>query len=308
MRSERTFVRAFCAGVAVTVAVLAGASSRAAPAVSGPGDPASRGTHFVRSAWAWSVLTDGTRVPFQIRLPAAPSTPRPLVVVIHGYSAHGTDYAWIAEHLASRGFAAALVEMRNTYEANFELWAVQTVAALDALARANANPWSGLFGELDLSRVALVGHSYGGTTAIATAARDSRVKVVAALEPGAVQNYRTILLARSAALTVPLLVVGGEYDLICRPSTTGVPVYQAATSSSSRLYVEIAKADHLGFVNFWFGAPSNRPYWETHVIASRYFTAWLETHLLGRADPAGYTDGRAAAADVAGGDLSRFMR
>lgn len=313
MSNERTFVRSpfrFCGRVllALGVATLLAGSLRAAPTSRGPTDPANPGTNFVRTGFAWSALSDGTYMPVTVRLPVAPFAPRPVVLVVHGYSASGLDYAWIAEHLASRGFAAALVQMKSSYEPNFEVWATQATAAIDALARANANPWSGLFGELDLTRVAVVGHSYGGTTAIATAARDARVKVVAALEPGAVQAYKPVLLARAAQVKVPLLVLGGELDTICPPAAQCVPIYQAATGTSTKLYVEVAKADHLGFLNFWFGPQSYRPFLETHTIASRYFTAWLETHLLGKADPDGYTDGRTAAADVTGGDLSRFLR
>src|SRR5581483_7499013 len=108
-----------------------------------------------------------------------------------------------------------------------------------------------------------------------------------ALEPGAVAPYDALLRARAAQVQVPLLVVGGERDPICPPATQGVPIFQAATRASARLYVEVARADHLGFVDFWF-APGYRPTAETHAIASRYFTAWVETQLLGRADPDGY--------------------
>lgn len=290
------------------------------PATSGstaPADPSQDGATFVRVQTVWSLLPSGEAIPFTVHLPAAGSFARPVVLVIHGYSAVGMDYSWIADHLASRGFAAALVETRTPFEPDFETWATETLAALDALELANADVWSGLWGELDFSHVAAVGHSYGGSTAIAAAARDSRIKAVAALEPGADGAYHRDLLARASQVKVPLLVVGGELDPICPPAAQGLPAFQAATSAPARLYVEVRGADHLGLLDLAFDPfvlangqwkLEYLPFPQLHQVASRYFTSWVETMALGAPDPAGYTDGRFAAKDVAAGTLTRFAR
>jgi predicted dienelactone hydrolase len=302
----RTMLAAFAAAIALATGTLCAATgpTAAAPA---PSDPSVDGSLLVRAQVLTATLSNGTALPFTVVLPVAPSFARPVVLVVHGYATTGWDYAWIAEHLASRGFAAILVETTNPYEASFEVWATQTIATLDALVNADGNPWSGVFGELDLTRVAVLGHSYGATTAISVAARDKRIKAVVALEPGAVSPYFQALLARAAQVNVPLLVVGGALDTICPPATMGIPVFQAATLTPQKLFVEIAHADHLGFLDYYPEVAPNISSQAEHTIASRYFTAWLETKAEGLSDPDGYTTGVAAARDKASGDLSSWL-
>ncbi len=289
---------------AIAVAVLLSAGALRAATSHGPNDPALDGSFLVRTARLTATPAGGAALPFEVYLPAAASTARPVVLVVHGYATVGEEYSWIAQHLASRGWVAALVEVEDPLSADVGQWTADTTAALDALTFANSDPSSGVMGELDLARVAIVGHSYGATTAIAVAARDSRIKAVAAIEPGAAGLYYEELLANAALVKVPLLVVGGELDTICPPPVDGIPAYLAAASAPSRLFVEIARGDHLGMLDFAVEEPPVLPYWEEHPIASRYLTAWIETFALGLPDPQGYTTGAEATSDVQGGDLS----
>ena len=56
----------------------------------GPDDPALPGPYVIRTALLVATLPNGTLVPFSVRLPAAVSAPRPLVLVVHGYATVGT--------------------------------------------------------------------------------------------------------------------------------------------------------------------------------------------------------------------------
>jgi len=95
--------------------------------------------------------------------------------------------------------------------------------------------------------------------------------------------------------------------------------------SSDRLYVEIARADHLNYGDLDFTPfqllsygsiplaaydPLTPPLhsWELHPIASRYLTSWLERHLLGTPDPVGWTNGTQAGRELATGALSDTSR
>jgi len=292
-------VHAVLASVALATGTLLAATQPSNPSLPGP--------YVIRTAFLTATLPNGTVIPFSMRLPAAPATARPVVLVIHGYATVGVDYSWIADHLATCGFAAALVETVNPLDPDLADWVAQAIATLDALASANTNPWSGVMGELDLGHVAALGHSYGAATAIVSAASDPRIKAVVAIEPGAIDQYHADMLASAGKVTVPILYVGGQLDQICPPATQVLPAFQA-THSSNQLYVEIARADHMGMLDFEVsGSSAYLPFEQEHEIASRYFTAWLETFVMGQPDTAGYTNGVMATSDLTAGVLSKWL-
>ena len=141
--------------------------------------------------------------------------PHPVVVFTHGYTGTFTDYTFIFEDLASHGYVVASVD--HTYEATAvefpdgrfvesipgsylgnslrndekELsFAVSVRLAdlkfiLDELTRMNGRVDSPLVGKLDLSRVALAGHSLGGLTALLGVAQEPRFKTAIILDAAA---------------------------------------------------------------------------------------------------------------------------
>lgn len=101
--------------------------------------------------------------------------PYPLVVLSHGYSLGRTSYAWLAEHLASRGFVVVApqhFELVDETLADFWQAAItrpqEVVSVLDyvEMQAADGGPLAGL---IDTESVAVVGHSYGGYTALVMA-------------------------------------------------------------------------------------------------------------------------------------------
>src|SRR5947207_293413 len=75
-------------------------------------------------------------------------------------------------------------------------------------------PSSPVFGLLDLTRLGVMGHSYGGATTLIVSARDPRVKAAVSLEPGTKETYHATVLGRAAQVTIPIEVQGGEYDQV----------------------------------------------------------------------------------------------
>jgi predicted dienelactone hydrolase len=123
-------------------------------------------------------------VPGDLYLPQTTSAnPVPVIVISHGVAEDRTTYAYLAEHLASYGFAVASVEHiggdANRFRKYFSGMAPAPVATellqrprdvsflLNELQRrAQSNP---SLRQLDLRGVGLVGHSLGGYTILALA-------------------------------------------------------------------------------------------------------------------------------------------
>ncbi|MBN2469475.1 MAG: prolyl oligopeptidase family serine peptidase, partial [Anaerolineae bacterium] len=101
--------------------------------------------------------------------------PYPLVILSHGYSLGRTGYAWLAEHLASHGFVVVAPQHYELVDETLsEFWraAITRPQEIDAVldyvvAQAAAD---GIFaGLIDAEQIAVVGHSYGGYTALTMA-------------------------------------------------------------------------------------------------------------------------------------------
>lgn len=99
--------------------------------------------------------------------------PYPLVVLSHGFAITPGSYAWLAEHLASYGMVVVApqhhesldpsVLWRSTVERPGDIRAVLT--SVDEAV----GPGGQLEGLIDSETVAVMGHSYGGYTALAAA-------------------------------------------------------------------------------------------------------------------------------------------
>lgn len=132
--------------------------------------------------------------------------PHPVVVFTHGYTGTFTDYTFLFEDLASRGYVVASVD--HTYEATAVEFPdgrvvksvlgsylsksaksdVQTLTlavsvrlddlkfVVNELERLNAGGNDPFAGRLDMSRVALAGHSLGGLTALLGVQQDPRFR------------------------------------------------------------------------------------------------------------------------------------
>ena len=140
------------------------------------------------------------------------SGPHPVVVFTHGYTGTFTDYTFLFEDLASRGYVVASVD--HTYEATAVEFPdgrmvksvlgsylakgakmdEQTVTfavlvrlgdlkfVVDELERLNAGSNNPFAGKLDMSRVALVGHSVGGLTALLGVEEEPRFRAGVTLD------------------------------------------------------------------------------------------------------------------------------
>jgi predicted dienelactone hydrolase len=144
--------------------------------------------------------------------------PYPLIVFSHGFSGNPEWYSTLPEHYASHGFVVIAPEhVEGAWETS-ALAAIDRprdiVTAIDHAERLAA-PGGAFAGLIDLQNIAVVGHSYGGYTALASAG--ARIDYAAF-------NARCAALAADdpkGFLCFPLL--GMEADLVARAELVAVP-------------------------------------------------------------------------------------
>ena len=133
------------------------------------------GADAVRAAW-WGFGTDALPLDGLVWAPVGPG-PFPLVLIVHGNHAMGDfsedGYAYLAEHLATRGFIAVSIDedflngsWAGEWQGNEQLaraWLLLLHA--DQWRTWDADPASPFHDRVDLDRIALIGHSRGGEAA-----------------------------------------------------------------------------------------------------------------------------------------------
>jgi len=138
----------------------------------------------------------GTRIErrftVDLYLPKGTTQPAPVVVISHGLGSSPAGFIYLGEHLASHGFAAVVVQhlgsdvsrqeallsgilSSNVNPVDFIDRPLDITYTLDQLeSRAQTDP--ALAGRMNLQQVGIIGHSFGGYTALSLAGADLNIE------------------------------------------------------------------------------------------------------------------------------------
>ena len=229
----------------------------------------------------------------------------PVVVFTHGYTGTFTDYTFLFEDLASRGYVVASVD--HTFEATavefpdgrliesvFGSHLGSTMRAdeqsmdyavsvrlndlqfvVNALELLNAGDSSLFAGKLDMSRLALAGHSLGGLTAILGVEQDSRFRAGVVLD-GVVPN------SALGGTETPMLFLAAGRDTWSQEETrlwSGLRGPRIAVNLRGAEHVALSDAVWLAIGAIQTGTMGPD---KTVAAVREYVAAFLDTHLLGK--------------------------
>ena len=230
--------------------------------------------------------------------------PHPLVLFTPGYTGTSSDYSFLTEDLASRGYVVAVID--HTYEATAVEFPGERIVrsrvgshlgdtllrdrhslnfALDArnkdltfvlaeLARLNSQRGSLFAGKLDLAKIALAGHSLGGLTALVSGVSDPHIKAMILMDP----MLPDVLPGRT---TKPVLLLAAD-----RKQWEANECGLWSNLQGPRLAVSLQGAEHVAFSDWiWLtkGAVQTGPMGPQKTMSAirDYIAGFLDTNLRG---------------------------
>lgn len=272
---------------------------------------------------------EGRRIPIKVHVPSS-GGPYPVIVVSHGAGGSWDTHCAQAQDLARRGYAVLCIEHigSNTERMKQGLRAMKNIEAMtrdsdEVLARPRdvsfaidrAAEWNEshakLKGRLDLSRVGVMGHSFGAyTTMVACGMRpaldwltptvapgkglgpdlsDPRVKCGVALSPQS--PGEPFFIAESfAGLRVPLLgITGSKDDQQAGKTAKDRKDSFALWPKGAHLLIWLANAQHLDFSDSSGSddrALPSRTRADAQPVTRTATRAFFDLHLKGDADAA----------------------
>ena len=260
-------------------------------------DPFAAGPHHV--ATETFLAHDAERdvsFPCDVWHPADRAPAAPFVIYSHHSGGHRRVATYLTTHLASHGFTVAAMDHAEVVSARLQRRDGESAGERAARVRAwieNRVPDVRLLlatlleqtdTAADLATVGIVGHSFGGWTALAAADADARIGAVVALAPAGNATPRPGIIPVRATFRsgrdVPALFVAGDED--SSTPLTGVRELFDESPWSRRLAV-LHGVDHLHYVDDVAAAHE-----EMRSLAAEGDLAWIAEMrpLAELADPA----------------------
>lgn len=223
-----------------------------------------------------------------------------------------SSYPLNGQHLASWGYIVAIPTFPDDA---LEVRVSDVRHLLTYLETEHVRSESVFYQRVDTSRLAVAGHSLGGTTTMITAARDQRVKAAVALDPvnpadfmsGGAWDFEE----EAPNISAPLAVIGAPSQF-CNYFANYNDMYPEVGSCHKAKYV-LANGSHCDFVHTDPGLQRDACYLvcggrfneDRTLLVERYTTAWLNYYLLGQVDQYSYLYGLQSDEDVQAGQITK---
>jgi len=195
------------------------------------------------------------------------------VAIAPGFVETQENIAWWGEYLASYGFAVLTLDT-NTPRDLPAVRADALMAAIEVIRGENTRMGSPLRGKIDVTRMAIMGHSMGGGgTLLAANAHSDQLKAVIPLTPWQPD-------ADFGAVAVPTLVIAGEIDRIAPAAEHAWPHYQTLSDNIPKMYLEIKGGNHF-IANSTTDNERLAPNIDVHDLVGSMSIAWLKLFVNG---------------------------
>jgi predicted dienelactone hydrolase len=232
------------------------------------------------------------------RAPAAPDGPFPVLVFSHGLASSPIQSTFLTAQLASFGFVVAAPSHPGTaYDDCFGCYSPEQQQALlrdgaidrpddasftlDMLAGMNADPTSILYGAADTNHAGILGHSWGGYTAVMAAAADPRFRAALAMAP----VVNATLEATARELRRPVMVMGSRLDDIT-PYAPQVQLFADLPQGVPHYLLTFPRGGHTAYSEVCpHDTPGCRPgdlgEQNAHLLVNAYAVAFLRVFVDG---------------------------
>lgn len=226
-------------------------------------DPFARGRFPVGVRTIQALDTARDRVfPCEIWVPESAGGSHPLILYSHHSGGHRRSATFLATHLCSHGYVVAALDHSEVVAAELKGRDGETADELSARVdawMANRVPdirflldrlLSGTETHVDPDRVGIVGHSFGGWTALAAPEVEPRIRAVVALAPaGSSQPKPGVIPAKLTfrwSRDIPTLYVVAENDV---PLPLDGMCELFDRTPSAKQMVILRRADHYHFLD-----------------------------------------------------------
>jgi predicted dienelactone hydrolase len=197
----------------------------------------------------------GRTFPIDVWEPAGAKHP-PLVVYSHASMQHRRSAAFLCRYLCSHGYAVAAMDHSETVALELRRPASETEeqkrARWQAIIDSRVPDIRFLLDTLGAEApVGIVGHSFGGWTALAVPDVEPRIGAIVALAPGGASNPRPFILPVTLRFKwkrdIPTLLIAAEYDTSL-PLDGMFEIFDRIPSTKKKMAI-LHRADHMHFMD-----------------------------------------------------------
>ena len=235
---------------------------------------------FTAATLDTKIINDKGTYPVTIYFPGNGTGQYPAIAFSPGLGANKDMYRWVGNHLASHGYTILLFTVPLPFTTSTSQNEAGFVSAFELLEAENNNLHSPLYGLVNLSRRAVMGHSLGGSASFRAAGAMEDLDAVIALAPAPVNVDADLI-----AVTEPTQIQTATRDCI-----TGDDLaysYYKLLSSDTKQIIDINGGNHVAFIydvrivgEDIFDCTLLIDKVNQHQrLSRRYFTAWLDYYL-----------------------------